>query len=139
MNGKTLTQLNMKSRAFLVAQMVKRLQCRRPGFDSWVRKIPWRRKWQSTPALLPGKFHGWRSLIGYSPWGRKESDTTEQLQQPMLLNTELFFTNFNVKHTQKSHSTMTFFFQLSYLFFIFFYFILFLNFTILYQFCQISK
>ena len=36
-------------------------------------------KWQSTPALLPGKSHGWRSLIGYSPWGRKESDTTERL------------------------------------------------------------
>ena len=39
----------------------------------------WRRKWQSTPALLPGKSHGQRSLIGYSPWGRKESDTTERL------------------------------------------------------------
>ena len=37
------------------------------------------RKWQSTPALLPGKSHGRRSLIGYSPWGRKESDTTERL------------------------------------------------------------
>ena len=36
--------------------------------------------WQSTPALLPGKSHGWRSLIGYSPWGRKELDTTERLQ-----------------------------------------------------------
>ena len=45
----------------------------------WVGKIPWRRKWQPTPVLLPGKFHGWRSLVGYSPWGRKESDTTEQL------------------------------------------------------------
>ena len=38
------------------------------------RNIPWRRKWQSTPALLPGKSHGQRSLIGYSPWGRKESE-----------------------------------------------------------------
>ena len=37
------------------------------------------RKWQSSPALLPGKSHGQRSLIGYSPWGRKESDTTEWL------------------------------------------------------------
>ena len=36
-------------------------------------------KWQSTPALLPGKSHGWRSLIGYSPWGLEESDTTERL------------------------------------------------------------
>ena len=51
----------------------------RPSFNSWVGKIPWRRKWQSTPALLPGKSHGWRSLIGYSPRGRKESDTTEWL------------------------------------------------------------
>ena len=56
------------------------LQCGRPGFDSWVRNIPWRRKWQSTPAHLPGKSHGRRSLRGYSPWGHKESDTTEQLQ-----------------------------------------------------------
>ena len=37
----------------------------------------WRRKWQSTPILLPGKSHGQRSLVGYSPWGRKESDMTE--------------------------------------------------------------
>ena len=44
----------------------------------------WRRKWQPTPALLPGKSHGWRSLIGYSPWGRKESDTTERLNCPEL-------------------------------------------------------
>ena len=36
-------------------------------------------KWQPTPVLSPGKFHGWRSLVGYSPWGRKESDTTERL------------------------------------------------------------
>ena len=40
----------------------------------------WRRKWQPTPALLPGKSHGWRSLIGYTPWGHKQSDTTERLQ-----------------------------------------------------------
>ena len=39
----------------------------------------WRRKWQSIPVLLPGKFHGWGSLVGYSPRGRKESDTTEGL------------------------------------------------------------
>ena len=40
-----------------------------PGSYSWVGKIPWRRKWQPTPVLLPGKFHGPRSLAGYSPWG----------------------------------------------------------------------
>ena len=55
------------------------LQCRRPEFDCWVRKTPWRRKWQPTPVLLPGKVHGQRSLVRYSPWCCKESDTTEQL------------------------------------------------------------
>ena len=64
------------------------LLCGRPGFDPWVRKIPWRRKWQPTPVFLPGESHGWRSLVGYSPWGCKESDMTERLHfhfifQPM--------------------------------------------------------
>ena len=48
-------------------------------FDPWVGKIPWRREWQPTPVFLPGEFHGQRSLEGYSPWGLKESDMTEQL------------------------------------------------------------
>ena len=39
----------------------------------------WRRQWQPTPVLLPGKSHGRRNLVGWSPWGRKESDTTERL------------------------------------------------------------
>ena len=39
--------------------------------DPWVGKIPWRRKWQPILLLLPGKFHGLRSLVGYSPWGPK--------------------------------------------------------------------
>ena len=52
---------------------------KRCGFDPWVGKIPRRRKWQSTPVLLLGKFHGQRSLAGHSPWGCKESDTTEWL------------------------------------------------------------
>ena len=51
----------------------------RSGFKPWVGKIPWRRKWQSTPVLLPGKSHGQRSLVGYSLWGCKESNTTERL------------------------------------------------------------
>ena len=46
-------------------------QCGRPGFDSWVRKIPWKRKWQPTPVFSPGESHGWRSLMGYSPRGRR--------------------------------------------------------------------
>ena len=40
-------------------------------------KIPWRRAWQPTPVFLPGESYGQRSLVGCSPWGRKESDTTE--------------------------------------------------------------
>ena len=63
----------------LVAQTVKCLQHERPGFNPWVGKIPWRRKWQSTPVLLSGKSRGQRSLVGYSPWGRKESNTTGRL------------------------------------------------------------
>ena len=39
--------------------------------------ILWNRKWQATSVFLPGKFHGWRSLAGYRPWGPKEPDTTE--------------------------------------------------------------
>ena len=57
-------------------------QCRRHsrhGFNPWVGKIPWRGKWQATPVFLPGKSHGQRSLMGYSPWGCTESDKTEQL------------------------------------------------------------
>ena len=66
--------------ASLVAQRLSVcLQCRRPGFDPWVRSILWRRKWQPTPVLLPGESHGQRSLVGYSPQGRKESDTTEHV------------------------------------------------------------
>ena len=47
--------------------------------DPWVGKTPWRKKWQPTPAFLPGKSHGQRNLVGYSPWGCKELDPTEQL------------------------------------------------------------
>ena len=52
-------------------------QSKRLGFNPSVRKLPWRRKWQPTPVFLPGKSHGQRNLVGYSPQGRKESDTTE--------------------------------------------------------------
>ena len=49
----------------------------RPRFDPWVRKIPWKRKWQHTPVFLPGESHEQRILVGYRPQFRKESDTTE--------------------------------------------------------------
>ena len=54
-------------------------QCRRPGYNPWVRKFPWRREWQPTPVFLPGEVHGEMSLVGYSPWGHKESNTTKRL------------------------------------------------------------
>ena len=50
---------------------------RRCRFNPWVRKIPWRKKWQPTPAFLPGKFNGQRSLAGYSTWPHKKLDMTE--------------------------------------------------------------
>ena len=52
---------------------------RNMGSDPWVRKIPQRKKWQPTPAFLPGEFHGQNSLADYSPWGRKESYMIERL------------------------------------------------------------
>ena len=52
-------------------------QCRRCGFHPWVRKIPHKRQWQSTPVFLPGKSHEQKILGGYSPWGHKESGMTE--------------------------------------------------------------
>ena len=57
-----------------------------------VRKILWRRKWQPTPVLLPGKSHGQRSMVGsYSPWGHKESDMTERLHSlTQLLGCDCF-------------------------------------------------
>ena len=54
-------------------------RCKTGRFDPWVRKISWRRSWHPTPGFLPGESHGQRSLVGYSPWGRKESDMTEWL------------------------------------------------------------
>ena len=52
-------------------------KCRRPRFKA--RTIPWRRKWLPTPVFLPGKSHGQRNVVGYSPWSHKESDSTESL------------------------------------------------------------
>ena len=56
----------------------------------WVRSLgeedPWRRKWQPTPGFLPGESHGQRSLAGYSPWGRRESEMTENARTAFLKN-----------------------------------------------------
>ena len=66
-----------------MAQTLKNLPAMQEMYETWVRSLgredPWRRGRQPTPAFLPGDSHGQRSLAGYSPRGRKESDTTEQL------------------------------------------------------------
>ena len=77
--------LNLLLVKFLVVQTVKCLQCGRPGFCPWVGKISWRMKWQPAPVFLPGKSHGRRSLVGYSPWGHEESDMVERLHFHFLL------------------------------------------------------
>ena len=68
------------------------LQCGRPGFDAWIGKIPWRRKWQPTPVPLPGKSNRQSSPVGYSPWGHRELDTTEWIPSSwyIFLNTLLW-------------------------------------------------
>ena len=55
-------------------------QIKNPPFNPWVRKIPWRRKQQPTAVFLPGESPGQRNLVGYSPQGHKELDTTEVTQ-----------------------------------------------------------
>ena len=62
----------------------------------WVGKIPWRREWQPTPVFLPGEFHGQRRLVGYSPWGCKESDTTERLSRHINIYVLYMYKNIHV-------------------------------------------
>ena len=64
---------------FLGGTMVKNLPANAGDSISGVGKIPRKSKWQPTPVFLPAKFHRQRSLAGFSPWGCKESDMTEQL------------------------------------------------------------
>ena len=74
-------------------------RCKRLGFDPWVGKIPWKRKWQPIPVFLPGKSHGQSSLVGYSPWGCKELDmqireqicTHTTVHSPELLHLRTFY------------------------------------------------
>ena len=69
------------AQASLVAQTVKNQPAMPETWvlSPWVGKIPWRRERLPTPVFWPGDFHGQRGLVGYSPWGYKESDTTEWL------------------------------------------------------------
>ena len=108
--------------ASLIAQLVKihllcrslysagfHLQCTRPKFDSWVGKMPRRRKWQPTPVFLPEKSHGQRSLAGYSPWGSKESDSTSWLNHhhSYIAQGTLLCGDLNEKEIQKRRDTHT--------------------------------
>ena len=78
---------NVCSGASLMAQRLKHLPpMQETRFQSLGGKMPWKRKWQSTPVFLPGESPGRRSLVGYSPQGRKESDTTEQLHLHLWRN-----------------------------------------------------
>ena len=63
-------------------------QCRRVkrhGFNPWVRKIPWRRKWSPTPVFLPGESYGQLGLASYHPQGRNEQDMTEATQHTQCI------------------------------------------------------
>ena len=82
----------------------------RPGFDFWVRKIPWRWERQPTTVSLPGESHGQRSLVGYNPWGHKESHMNEWLTLSLLwalsttlLRNRLFQSYVRVEHMQCQH------------------------------------
>ena len=68
------------------------------GFDSWVGKICWQRKWKPTSIFLPGKFHGQRSLAIYSPWGVKESNKTEATELSLSLTHTYTNTHTHITH-----------------------------------------
>ena len=83
----------------------QRRRWRRHGFSPWVGKIPWRRKWQPTPVFLSGKSHGQRSLVGYSPWGCQESDTTEWISTQAVCVYMCFSSTIYLIYTPNSNST----------------------------------
>ena len=74
-------------------------RCKRCGFDPWVREIPWRRALQPTPVFLPGESHGQRSLVGYCPWGLKESDIDEAAEHSTAQHSNRMA---KIKNTDKS-------------------------------------
>ena len=72
-------------------------------FAPWVRKISWRREWLFTPVFLPGEFHEQRSLVGCSPWGFKESHTTEQLNTFTSLHMCIYTSMYKCKYICSIH------------------------------------
>ena len=82
-------------------------RCKTLGFDPGVQKIPWSRNWQPIPVFLLKKFHGQRSLVGYSPWGHKESDTTELLSTNTLKQMKKRpYAYFGEKHSRQREPQM---------------------------------
>ena len=91
-------------------------QCWRHGFNPWVRKIPWRRKWQHTPLFLPGKSHGQRSLEGYSPdherirhslpTEQKQLFLTKPLNQLVTWNIEIYLEFCGTIYYRRNYSTV---------------------------------
>ena len=72
------------------------LQCRRPRFNPWVGKIPWKRERLPTLVFLPGEFHRQRSLVGYSLWDHKELDMTEWLTPSLQVSFKVYSFKANV-------------------------------------------
>ena len=77
MEEKMLVKIDQTGLPWWLSGKESASQCRRHGFDPWIGKTLWRRKWQLTPVFLPGKPHGQRSLAAYHLGGHKESDRTE--------------------------------------------------------------
>ena len=79
---------------------------RKCGFNPWVRKIPWRRIWQPTPVFLPGKFHGQKSQVGYSPRGHKELDITERLSMHACMHIQEYLSDYLQYQQYHHHSVL---------------------------------
>jgi len=75
---------------------------KRRRLNPWVRKIPWRRAWQPIPVFLLGESHGQRSLAGHSPWGRKESDMTEETEHTAHV-ISFYLYHSSTKHKEVKH------------------------------------
>ena len=100
--NKTFSNMESELVSSHLAQMVKNLPViRRPRFKPWVGKILWRREWQSIPVFLPGESHGQRSLVGYSLWGRKESDMMEHAHTQTQVSLPIHRLHEGIERTHK--------------------------------------
>ena len=112
-------------------------QCRRykrRRFDPWIRKVPWSRKWQPAPIYLPGKFHGQRSLAGYSPQARRELDITERLSSNKIYESLNHCRQSTTVRLESNTNGLT-----PVLFFFLCFFFLFFSFFICSEFCHTLK